>query len=398
MAHTAVTTHAWIATARSSTPRSISGCRAARSISLPRSCQVWMLSRLYNERAEYHTPEILAACTSGAEFLRKHVRREDDRVYFCVAANGEPVKLQRKVFAECFFVMAMSEYALAIKASQPELSASIFAEALAVFEAVLRFSKDLTQVGVQPMSGQPATHALAIPMITLNVICEIRRYNGDRIYETEAAACIPQIMLHVKPDLKMVLEVVGPAGEVLDSSEGRLLNPGHAIEAGWFILDYASKYGGEKAAELQQVALDMIEWSYDLGWDHEYGGIYYFLDSKGHTPELLEWPMKLWWVHNETMVATLMAYKVTREEKWWKKFVQVTNYTMARFPDSEENALQIPLAGPGSKPLQPGGEWFGYLDRFGRVSQRFKGGPYKGCFHVPRALHLVEGMLRELLH
>lgn len=66
---------------------------------------------------------------------------------------------------------------------------------------------------------------------------------------------------------------------------------------------------------------------------------------------------------------------------------------MSHFPDNEENALAIPQAasvhtwratallppqGPGIKPSIPTGEWFGYLDRFGKVSQRFKGGPYKG--------------------
>ena len=65
----------------------------------------------------------------------------------------QPTQLQRKVFAECFYVMALSQYALAIKSeyehawksfahvsSQPALSATLFAEATEVFDAVLRFS------------------------------------------------------------------------------------------------------------------------------------------------------------------------------------------------------------------------------------------------------------------
>ena len=53
-------------------------------------------------------------------------------------------------------------------------------------------------------------------------------------------------------------------------------------------------------------------------------------------------------------------------------------YSMAHFSDGEGSGGQ----GSGH------GEWFGYLDEAGRVNQRFKGGPYKGCFHVPRALFL----------
>ena len=43
-----------------------------------------------------------------------------------------------------------------------------------------------------------------------------------------------------------------------------------------------------------------------------------------------------------------------------------------------------------------GGEWYGYCDRDGRVTHPFKGGPYKGCFHVPRALLKCEAILERL--
>jgi N-acylglucosamine 2-epimerase len=31
-------------------------------------------------------------------------------------------------------------------------------------------------------------------------------------------------------------------------------------------------------------------------------------------------------------------------------------------------------------------EWFGYLNRQGEVLLNLKGGKWKGCFHVPRAM------------
>lgn len=36
----------------------------------------------------------------------------------------------------------------------------------------------------------------------------------------------------------------------------------------------------------------MIDWSYDFGWDEQYGG-HYFLDRDGYSPLPLEWNMKL---------------------------------------------------------------------------------------------------------
>ena len=71
--------------------------------------QVWTYSRLYNEIKEYRKREILQLAEKAAEFLRKYAKRDDNRCYFCLTADGKPVKLQRTIFSESFYVMAMSE-------------------------------------------------------------------------------------------------------------------------------------------------------------------------------------------------------------------------------------------------------------------------------------------------
>lgn len=43
------------------------------------------------------------------------------------------------------------------------------------------------------------------------------------------------------------------------------------------------------------------------------------------------------------------------------------------------------------------GEWWGYADRDGTVTHTFKGGPYKGCFHVPRSLFMCIRLLEDAL-
>jgi len=44
----------------------------------------------------------------------------------------------------------------------------------------------------------------------------------------------------LKPDHKALLKIVGPQGEILDHFDGRTLNPGHTLEASWFIWQEAS--------------------------------------------------------------------------------------------------------------------------------------------------------------
>ena len=52
-----------------------------------------------------------------------------------------------------------------------------------------------------------------------------------------------------------VLEVLALDGSPISGLEGRHLNPGHAIEAGWFLLDYWQKHDSQND-ELLQTAID----------------------------------------------------------------------------------------------------------------------------------------------
>lgn len=61
------------------------------------------------------------------------------------------------------------------------------------------------------------------------------------------------------------------------------------------------------------LSFQVMEWSFQRGWDTEHGGILYFLDVEGHSPVQLEWNMKLWWPHCEALIAFAYAFRVTKE-------------------------------------------------------------------------------------
>lgn len=328
--------------------------------------EAWMFSKLYN--AVDRKPQWLKMATLGIDFLRSKAIREDGRVYFSMTAEGKPVYLQRKIFSECFYIMALAEYSRA--AQRPDL----LQEAKNELEKVWSWAFDWTKVGRPSFEGESPAQSLAVPMILLNLIEEVAGENASD-FRTEIEECIQRMLLHVKTDTKKVHEFVAPDGARLDSPDGRLLNPGHAIEAGWFLQHWAQRL---RRIDLQQTAIDMVRWSYADGWDKENGGIYYFLDTEGYSPTQLEWNMKLWWPHCEALYAHLLNYSITGDKADFEAFQQVHDYTFSHFRDPEF------------------GEWFGYLDRFGNVTHRFKGGPYKGCFHVPRALLLVWNKLQEM--
>ncbi|XP_031553219.1 N-acylglucosamine 2-epimerase-like [Actinia tenebrosa] len=337
--------------------------------------QVWMYSKLYNETAEYKTDFVLKAALSGAEFLMKHVsRQEDGRCYFQVTADGKPIKLQRKLFTECFYAMAMAELGRAMDMQKYKIQAEETLSKIIYWARV-----DDSALGLTKLEGQMLVNAMAIPMMLLCVIDEVcgcdeairERYAADEEW------AVQQILQHVQRDGSIILETVSMDGKELPGIHGRHMNPGHAMEAGWFLLQYAARKGNK---ELQQTAIDkFIKAPFDLGWDKKHEGIFYFLDADGLCPVPLEWNMKLWWVHNEALIALLMAYEKTREEGLLQRFDQCFNYAFNKFPDPKH------------------GEWFGYLDRRGDITHTIKGGPFKGCFHLPRCLYVCIDMLHMIL-
>jgi len=302
-------------------------------------------------------------------FLREHAVEPDGRCWFALTQEGKPLWRQRKIFSECFYVMALAGYAHASGESAP------LREAEELLERIWTWSEDLRLVGAPVYEGAPASQSLAVPMILLNLIEEVVGPGDHSRFNPQVEACVERMLLHVDRQRRVVRELVAPDGSPIDSIEGRLLNPGHAIEAGWFLQSWARRLGRQA---LSRTAAEMVRWSMDRGWDGEYGGLFYFLDVEGYSPVQLEWDMKLWWPHNEAMVA--FAHNLLAEglEQDWADFLKITNYALERFPDPEH------------------GEWFGYLNRRGEVTHRFKGGPYKGCFHVPRSLHLCCGLLDRI--
>ncbi len=328
--------------------------------------QSWMFSTLY--RTVEARDEWLEISQLGVEFLRDHALRPNGQVFFSLTEDGQPIYQQRKIFSECFYVMGLAGYAHA--AGRDDL----LREARHELETIWDWAYDWSAVGRPAHEGQPEMQSLAVPMILLNLI-EVVTDGDANAYRLEVDDCLRRIERHVQTDTQHVHETVRPDGSRIDSPEGRLLNPGHALETGWFVQHWAQCL---ERSDLQALATDIVRWSFETGWDDEKGGIFYFLDAEGYSPTQLEWFMKLWWPHCEALYAHLLNYALSGNEADWEAFKTVDAYTFDHFPDSTH------------------GEWYGYLNREGTVTHRFKGAPYKGCFHVPRTLLLCSKLLRSL--
>jgi N-acylglucosamine 2-epimerase len=208
-------------------------------------------------------------------------------------------------------------------------------------------------------------------MIAVATAQELRANLGDvsvsgRTCTEWIDACIAEMERDfLKPEHEALMEVVTPDGSVLDHFDGRTLNPGHALECAWFIMQEGRVRGERRLIELGARILD---WMWVRGWDGEHGGLLYFTDLHGLPVQEYWHDMKFWWPHCEAIIATLLAWKLTGEVRYAAMHAQVHDWSFAHFPDREF------------------GEWYGYLHRDGSVSQRAKGNMFKGPFHLPRML------------
>jgi N-acylglucosamine 2-epimerase len=323
--------------------------------------QTWLYAMLYNSLERRQS--WLDTARHGVAFLRTHAMDPQGEFYFALTREGKPLVQPANIFSDCFAVMGFSQYALASGDTEArELSLSIFENILRRRdEPKGRFSKAFP--GTRPM------RSFSLPMILLNLTLELEWILGPE----RTRAMLEQLLDEVfrffhDEERNLFFEHVAPAGSHPDTFDGRLINPGHGIEATWFVMDAARKVG---RTDLVQKALAILFSSLTYGWDQRDGGIFYFLDVRGKPPQQLEWDQKLWWVHCEALVALAMAWSITRSPESEQWFTRVHDYTWSRFPDPEH------------------GEWFGYLNRLGEVLLPLKGGKWKGCFHVPRTLYRV---------
>jgi N-acylglucosamine 2-epimerase len=321
--------------------------------------QVWCFSFMFNNVQA--RPEWLNMALHGARFMEQHGRDKYGNWYFSLTREGKPLIQPYNIFSDCFATMAFASLDKALPSEQYKKIA------LDTFENILKRRNNWSGIYNKSYPGTRPLKGFSLPMILCNLSLELEHILGTERVNSFIPDVIHEVMeVFYKPEFGLILESVNADGSFANCHEGRLLNPGHAIEAMWFIMDLGVRLNNTKLiSEACKIMLQTLE----HGWDKEYGGIFYFMDVLGHPTQQLEWDQKLWWVHAESLVALAKGYALTGDEHCAHWFEKVHNYTWEHFKDAEY------------------GEWYGYLNRRGEVSLPLKGGKWKGCFHIPRALY-----------
>ena len=331
--------------------------------------EVWMFAMLYN-RVEKN-PAWLSCALQGGEFLAKHGHDGNFDFYFSLTREGKPLVQPYNIFSNTFACMAFAQLAVATGEDR-------WADyARKTFDRILARRSNPKGVWSKGVPGTRPMKDFALPMIICNMALEIEPIIDDKsLLEKTIDEAIHEVFdVFYQPGIGVMVENLAPDGSLLDCFEGRKVNPGHDLEALWFMMNLGVRQNRPELVEKSmKIALDVIAY----GWDREYGGIFYFMDRLGHPTQELEWDQKLWWVHLEAAVCMVKGYRLTGDRRALDWFLRLDDYLWNRFKDPEYP------------------EWFGYLNRRGEVLLPLKGGKWKGCFHVPRGLFQIGGILQEI--
>jgi N-acylglucosamine 2-epimerase len=222
-------------------------------------------------------------------------------------------------------------------------------------------------------------------MITVNVASVAVPVLGQERTRPLADFCLDKVLnVFAKDEQRVLFEMVARDGSLVDTHEGRMINPGHALESMWFVLHEARARGDGTMVDR---VVQICEWMVEKGFDREQGGILAFIDPEGREPYVPQvvrdlgegWASKIWWVHSEALYALALVAHLGERDDFWQHFRHVHDYTQQHFYDPKY------------------GEWYKYLHRDGSVKVGDKGSKVKSAFHIPRALMYLVLLFDEML-
>lgn len=338
--------------------------------------QLWMFSALYN-RVEPR-PQWLELARRGRDFLVEHAYAGKGRWQYQLDRSGRHVKRGTiSIYTDHFALAGLCEYALAGRSRE---DTDLIRETFAVMEHNVH-DPDFKDIFHGTWSPRYKRHG--IHMISVNVADVASRVLGAERTTPLINHCLQEILYVFANDArKLLFESVGRDGQVIDEPEGRLINPGHALESMWFCMEVARQRGDER---LPNRCVEITDWMYGVGRDIEHGGIFSYLDASGREPPQTDWHRetgmrwddKVWWVHSEALYALAMCAVLKDTQEWWARFLDLHEYCRSRFSGA------------------PFGQWHTELFRDGTPKPSPRSVEWRSAFHLPRALMMITILLEN---
>ncbi len=364
---------------------------------------IWVLSKLskmdiFTDREK---ETFLYQARRTLDFIIDHCfLGEEMTCAFLVSREGKPIEQEKGIglapstFADCFIALALIAF---MDASEDYFGMDILER---LFASIIRRYEE-GRFRTSPFYIPPGTKYHAIPMMLLNVCNEYgefltlsgKQQRGKEIFKMAGDYCRTILDTFVS-DANVLVEMVDSSQKVENRCLFSYVNPGHSMEDCWFMLTCVCR---ENDPDTVKRIFSVIDSSFHLGWDNQYGGILYYVHRDGGIPRgecknqeeeiaanqiRTDWDNKLWWPNTEAMYTTLLAYYLSHDKKYFDMFMQLHQYTLRTFPNPDREV----------------GEWIQLRDRQGNPFGHQVGGrlPVKDPYHISRNLILLIQLTRKL--
>ena len=204
---------------------------------------VYMFAELY--LAGYQKEEYVKIARDGFDFLSKYGRDENGMYYFALNREGVPAMAPYSLFSDCFAAMGGAKL---YKITGEQKHADIAIEAMNNYltraksgNAALQWNKSL--------AGKTPYYSLGQYMMMANLGLIMNECLGSSEFDSAMDTAVDMVLNRFYSDeFGLVFEnmPVNSSKPDLESSIGRQMNPGHVLEAMWFLLNYLQDVPGSE--------------------------------------------------------------------------------------------------------------------------------------------------------
>jgi N-acylglucosamine 2-epimerase len=330
--------------------------------------QLYTYALLYNRIEKRST--WLEFAREGYDFLIRHAYAGNGRWNFELSRDGRVITGTNSIYSDYHVVQGLAEYLLAT-GSADDRGVRILEE---TFASIERNTMDLEFKDIFENTWSPTLIWHDMHLTALNTAFISGQILGRQRVRAFEDYCLDKILnWFLRDEEKLVFEAVTRENRLDQSPVGLFINPGHSLESMWFCLETGRIH--ENPAIVRR-ALQGVDWTYRVGWDSVYGGIFSYLDAQGRTPEPFDWHRetntawddKIWWVNCESLCCFAVSFAASQDMKYLEMFEKQYSFCMKYFFDHEY------------------GEWYERLYRDGSTKVADKGTPWKCAYHLVRSL------------
>jgi N-acylglucosamine 2-epimerase len=329
---------------------------------------LWVFSALYNELGG--DSRWLKYAENVANFIKAYNRCREGHWPFILNRDGSVKDPPMSIYVDAFMIYGLTEYARAVHDD----------EALQIALDTYRLTSpnlgDHTRLDTRPHPIPENLQSHGVWMIFALVYHDLGVVADDPEIRARALELAERIFTdHVKPGDELLYEMVSPGGHVTESDAGLTFVPGHSIESMWFMERIYRYHGREDRIRL---AMNVMRWNLEKGWDGEFGGLYLACHRDGGPPAWHGPESKVWWPHTEALYGLICADAHVDAPWCGEWYERIHEYSFGHFPNLEH------------------GDWHHYLDREGDpIANIIPGLQVKDPFHLPRALIYAISRLRD---